>query len=282
MRSGVVAAMGLAGGVLLAVAGCSVRTAAPGDGPGAAIDAEAIPDAVPKQEPKSESGNPGSYVVHGERYEVRDSSAGYVAEGRASWYGRKFHGRLTSSGERYDMYTMTAAHRTLPLPTYARVTNLENGRSVVVRINDRGPFHENRLIDLSYAAAARLDVLDVGTARVRVRALTDPGSGDTDEASPRAGRENGEPSGSAEPLEGAAGAVYFQVGAFARFANAQTLRARIQGADVRAVEVERGRTRSGERIYRVRVGPLANAQTRRAVRAKLERAGIDTIRVVRD
>ncbi len=268
----------LAGAVLLALSGCSVRSVETEDGPGVAIDTEAIPDAVPKQEPKSDAGNPDSYVVHGERYEVRDSSAGYVAKGRASWYGRKFHGRVTSSGERYDMYAMTAAHRTLPLPTYARVTNLENGRSVIVRINDRGPFHEDRLIDLSYAAAARLGVLDAGTARVRVRALTDPGAGDAGEAGAADGGSSADPAA----LERAAGAVYFQVGAFAQFANAQTMRARVQGADVRSVEVERGRNSAGKRIYRVRVGPLADAERRRAVRAKLERAGIEPIRVVRE
>jgi len=279
MKAPALRAAVLAVACVLTLAGCSVRGVDPEDGPGAAIDPAAIPDAVPKQEPKSDSGNPDSYVVHGERYEVRDSSAGYVAEGRASWYGRKFHGRLTSSGERYDMYAMTAAHRTLPLPTYARVTHLGNGRSVVVRINDRGPFHEDRLIDLSYAAAARLEVLDAGTARVRVRALTDPGTGD---GAPESVESDTGSSVDAEALGSAAAAVYFQVGAFAQFANAQTMRARVQGADIRAVEVERGRTSGGERVYRVRVGPLANAEARQAARAKLERAGIGPIRVVRE
>lgn len=268
------------GAALAAVVGCSVRTGEPVDGPGAQIDPDAIADAVPRAEPKSESGNPESYVVRGERYEVRDSSAGYVAEGRASWYGRKFHGRRTSSGERYNMYAMTAAHRTLPLPTYARVTNLDNGKSVIVRVNDRGPFHEDRLIDLSYAAATRLGLVDEGTARVRVRALTDPaqgGSGDADGAA-----SDGASVEAPEASDAVSGTVYFQVGAFARFANAQEMRARVQGADVRDVEVDRGQTDDGKPIYRVRVGPLTGPQARESVRAKLERAGIGTIQVVRE
>ena len=134
-------------------------------------DSPRISNVVPQGEQKSKCGNPDSYVVFGKRYYTRASSKGYVQRGIASWYGGKFHGRKTSNGERYNMYAMTAAHKTLPLPTYARVTNLTNGRSAVVRINDRGPFHENRVIDLSYTAARRLDMLANGTAMVEVRAI---------------------------------------------------------------------------------------------------------------
>ncbi len=130
------------------------------------------PDPVPRDEPLSASGNSLSYVVFGKRYFRLASARGFDERGVASWYGRKFHGRLTASGERYDMYSMTAAHTSLPLPTFARVTNLANNRSVVVRINDRGPFVDDRLIDLSYAAAAKLDMLSAGTAKVRVEALS--------------------------------------------------------------------------------------------------------------
>jgi rare lipoprotein A len=139
-----------------------------------------VPDAVPKAEPRSRYGNPASYVVFGKRYYTKDDGAGHVERGLASWYGPGFHGRKTSSGERYDMHAMTAAHKTLPLPTYAQVTNLDNGRSAVVRINDRGPFHGDRVIDLSRAAAAKLGVLAKGTAKVEVRALepVDRGPGD--------------------------------------------------------------------------------------------------------
>jgi rare lipoprotein A (peptidoglycan hydrolase)/cell division protein FtsN len=138
-----------------------------------------IPDAVPRLEPKSKYGNMETYVVRGRRYYTKDSSKGHVERGLASWYGPYFHRRKTSSGERYDMYSMTAAHKTLPLPTYARVTNMENGRSAVVKINDRGPFHDPRIIDLSYAAATKLGVVRKGTALVEVRAI-DPSRPNSD------------------------------------------------------------------------------------------------------
>jgi rare lipoprotein A len=135
-------------------------------------DVGQIPDAVPRDEPRSPFGNPPFYVVAGHRYVVLPSAAGYVERGVASWYGTEFHGLRTSTGEPYDMFAMTAAHKTLPLPCYARVTNLANGRHVVVRINDRGPFVANRIIDLSYSAANRLDMIRNGTAFVQVEVLT--------------------------------------------------------------------------------------------------------------
>jgi rare lipoprotein A len=134
-------------------------------------DLKKIPDAVPVIEPRSKYGNPSSYVVFNRRYRVLSSSEGYKDVGLASWYGTKFHGYRTSSGELYDMYKMTAAHRTLPLPTYAQIENLANGKKVIVKINDRGPFHSNRLLDLSYAAAAKLDILRTGTAKIKVTAI---------------------------------------------------------------------------------------------------------------
>jgi rare lipoprotein A len=137
-----------------------------------APDVHQVPDAVPRDEPRSAFGNPPFYVVAGHRYAVLPSASGYVERGVASWYGTEFHGLRTSTGEPYDMFAMTAAHKTLPLPCYARVTNLSNGRSVVVRINDRGPFVANRIIDLSYSAATRLDMIRNGTAFVQVEVLT--------------------------------------------------------------------------------------------------------------
>ena len=125
-------------------------------------DVFSIPDAVPRVEPRSKRGNPPFYEVFGKRYYVLASSEGHVERGTASWYGPGFHSASTSMGEPYDMYAMTAAHKTLPLPAYAEVTNLRNGRKVVVRINDRGPFVGDRIIDLSYTAAARLDMLLAG------------------------------------------------------------------------------------------------------------------------
>lgn len=135
-------------------------------------DVDAIPEPEVVAEPRSAVGNRPTYTVLGKRYRVMDDAHGYVEEGRASYYGQKFHGRRTSNMEVYDMYAFTAAHKTLPLPSFARVTNLDNGRSVVVRVNDRGPFHEGRVIDLSYAAAVKLDIVQKGTGRVEVRALT--------------------------------------------------------------------------------------------------------------
>jgi rare lipoprotein A len=137
---------------------------------------ESVPDMVPKIEPRSRNGNPPFYDVMGKRYFVLSSSFGYVERGVASWYGPGFHKVRTSTGEPYDMYAMTAAHKTLPLPAYVRVTNLQNGRSIVVRINDRGPFVGNRIIDLSFTAASKLDMLRNGTAMVEVRSI-EPSSG---------------------------------------------------------------------------------------------------------
>jgi len=139
-------------------------------------DVDSIPEPEVRDEPRSRAGNK-SYSVLGKRYQVLDSAHGYAEEGLASYYGNKFHGRRTSSQEVYDMYAFTAAHKTLPLPSFARVTNLDNGRSIVVRVNDRGPFHAGRVIDLSYAAAVKLGYRDRGTARVRVEALTEADGG---------------------------------------------------------------------------------------------------------
>ena len=153
------------------VAGGLFQPGVPDTVPADIPDVDAIPEPVVRDEPRARTGN-RDYVVQGRKYRVLDDAEGYVEEGNASYYGNKFHGRRTSSSEVYDMYAFTAAHRTLPLPSYARVTNLANGRSVIVRINDRGPFHSNRIIDLSYAAAVKLGYRDRGTARVRVEALT--------------------------------------------------------------------------------------------------------------
>ncbi len=134
-------------------------------------DVSRIPDAVPRVEAPSRGGNRSTYEVWGKTYRVLPDARGYARQGTASWYGEKFHGYATSNGEIYDMYKMSAAHRSLPLPSYVRVTNRDNGRSAIVRVNDRGPFHNDREIDLSYAAAARLDILDRGTGRVKVEAI---------------------------------------------------------------------------------------------------------------
>ncbi len=171
--------LGLAIPVVMALiaAGCASvpgplsRTQSDGAPRNAPANLASLPDPVPRAELPSRYGNPATYVVHGKKYNTWDSAHGYQEEGFASWYGTKFHGRRTSSGEPFNMYTLTAAHRHLPVPTYVRVTNLENQRSTIVRVNDRGPFHPNRIIDLSYAAAVKLGFADDGTARVKVEAV---------------------------------------------------------------------------------------------------------------
>lgn len=150
----------------------AIQDSSPKDVP---VDPWSVPEPAPRAEPKSRYGNPASYEVFGKRYHVLDSAKGYKERGHASWYGTKFHGRRTSSGEPYDMFALTAAHKTLPLPSYVRVTNLDNGRSLVVKVNDRGPFHPGRIIDLSYTAAVRLGVYQAGFAPVEVVALSGPG-----------------------------------------------------------------------------------------------------------
>lgn len=167
--------------ILLLVGGCAGQGSRDSDRASdyQRLDSGEIPDAVPRVEPRSKYGNMASYKVGGRVYYTKQDARGHVERGLASWYGTKFHGRRTSSGEPYNMYTMTAAHKTLPLPCYAQITNLDNGRSAVVRINDRGPFHSNRIIDLSYAAANKIGVFPKGTANVELRGI-DPAQPDLD------------------------------------------------------------------------------------------------------
>ncbi|BAJ03380.1 rare lipoprotein A [Shewanella violacea DSS12] len=134
-------------------------------------DISKVENARPKYEPYSRGGNKSNYKVLGKTYQVLNSGKGFVQTGYASWYGSKFHGHLTSNGETYDMYSMSAAHKSLPLPSYVRVTNLKNNKQVIVRVNDRGPFHTSRIIDLSYAAAHKLDMLKNGTAYVKIEVI---------------------------------------------------------------------------------------------------------------
>jgi rare lipoprotein A len=259
---------------LALLAGCGGRgPSLPGerDGPGSAIDFNSIPDAVPRAEPLSRGGNMTSYVVFGKRYHTLPSSAGFVERGIASWYGSKFHGRNTSNGEVFDMYAMTAAHKHLPLPTFVEVVNLENGRRVVVRVNDRGPFHENRVIDLSYAAAGRLGMLGKGTALVEVRAI-DPGR--------KAPTTRLAAAAAIQPVA-AAPRIYLQAGAFSSGDNAERLRERLERELARAVRVIRAEAAAGA-MHRVQVGPLASVEIADQVSAQMHRAGIQTPMVVID
>jgi rare lipoprotein A len=204
-------------------------------------------------------GNPPFYDVLGERYHVLADSAGYRQRGVASWYGREFHGKRTSSGEVYDMYGLTAAHKTLPLPTTARVTNLANGKSVLVRVNDRGPFSKNRLIDMSYAAARELGMLAPGTTMVEVEALPDRAAGSAALVEPRFDGQQGPAQPSASP-----GRMYVQVGAFGESQNAEALKRRLHQHGLSNVVV-RYDARSAPALYRVHVGPIAGAREYDAV-----------------
>ena len=227
-------------------------------------DVSAVPEAVPRAEPRSAHGNPPFYDVFGQRYYVLASADDYLERGVASWYGPNFHGGNTSSGEPYDMYGMTAAHKTLPLPTYARVTNLRNGRSVVVRINDRGPFVANRLIDLSYTAAQKLDMLREGTTLVEVRSLT-PGVPD-----------NLTRSAAAPPP-----ALYVQAGAFAEPQNAQRTLERLQAAGLSSAFVLSPVT-GHSRLYRVRLGPVHSVAEFDALAGRLAALGLSEARLATD
>ena len=234
-------------------------------------------EAVPKVEPKSKYGNPESYVVFGKRYYVKDSAKGYVEQGIASWYGTKFHGRRTSSGEAYDMYAMTAAHKTLPLPTYARVTNLDNGRSVIVKINDRGPFHQDRIIDLSYSAAIRLGTVKTGTGRVEVVAL------DPRNYVRQAQAQPSETEIAVQAIEQdeqpVAAKSYVQIGAFSSAVNAESLRKSFadEGIDSIAVYEE---VVADKLIHKVHIGPLDSAQAVDAVVQQLSELGQYEYRVI--
>src|SRR5690606_6096907 len=213
-----------------------------------------------------------SYEVFGKRYYVMKDARGYVERGIASWYGEKFHGRRTSSGETYDMYAMTAAHKTLPLPTYVEVTNLQNGRRVVVRVNDRGPFHENRIIDLSYTAAAKLGIIGPGTALVEVRAI-DPGAPRQQVAT------TAPPPAPASTGSGGTPGFYVQVGAFASRANAERLYSRLGSFGKDLLRINEAVV-DGRPIYRVRIGPLYEVDTADRIVASLGRLGITDHHIV--
>jgi len=238
-------------------AGCAGHKEIPGksatgDGPSRLkITPADVRDAVPVDEPLARYGNQSPYTVLGKTYTVMASSTGYHERGIASWYGSKFHGRRTSSGEPYDMHLATAAHKSLPLPTYAEVTNLDNGRKMIVKINDRGPFHDGRIIDLSYAAAIKLGVDQTGTARVDVRAI------DTETFKPAAVK--------------VADGTFLQVGAFSKRKTAEDLAGKMMAAQLKPVTVQKSKG-----LYKVWIGPYATeseieASARRVVELGYER-----------
>jgi len=218
---------------------------------------------------KSKQGNPPSYIVFGKRYHVLDSSDGFVQRGIASWYGIKFHGRKTSSGEVYNMHDMTAAHKTLPIPVYVHVRNLENGRTAVVRVNDRGPFVDGRIIDLSYAAAKKLGVKGPGTAKVEISVV---GQGQTRPTSvvrtiPLTDQQQKD-----APL-------FVQMGSFSSQANATNLVSNLHAANETSARIFQLKTAKGL-FYRVRVGPLFDLDEANAILTRLKRKGFQTARIV--
>jgi rare lipoprotein A len=225
--------------LLAACSGSDPKVAWEGDGaPAVSLSPEQVRDAVPRPDPILDAGNTSPYVVDGVSYAVLPSARGYAAEGIASWYGTKFHGNRTANGEIYDLYLPTAAHRSLPIPSYVRVTHRVNGRSIVVRVNDRGPFHPDRLIDLSYAAAVKIGMVDDGTAPVRIETVELAGIDD------RRG-------------QGAGAYRYLQLGAFASEDTALHMRdsvAALVSVPVIVSPVDVG----GRRLSRVRLGPVAD------------------------
>jgi rare lipoprotein A len=226
------------------------------------IDFSKIPEPVPTPEPRSRYGNKSPYTVNGQTYRVLPSAAGYRERGIASYYGSKFNGYKTSDFETYDMYKFSAASKVLPLPSFARVTNLENGKSVVVRVNDRGPFMPNRVIDLSLAAAVRIGIWPRGTGLVEVQGI-DPAHPNAEPAprtavTPRTGRQ---------PL------LYVQVGAFADAANAERLAARLRGLKLGPVRVIAG-SANGRTLQRVQIGPLPDVDTVDRTTARLDALGL--------
>jgi rare lipoprotein A len=244
------------------------------------VDVSKIPDAVPRPEHLSSSGN-HTYVVRGHRYYILHNTRNYIARGTASWYGTKFHRHSTSSGEPYDMLAMTAASRNLPIPSYAEVTNLQNSRSVIVKVNDRGPFEKNRLIDLSYVAAKKLGMLGRGTAYVQVRAI-DPytwnrwrrnswsvpsyyasSATTTRYASTELGQRS----------------LYLQVGSFASRSHALQVEHQLAHLVQAPVQIHPIRHRH-HRSYRVQVGPIANTRLAASMNKRLARAGFSKTMMV--
>jgi rare lipoprotein A len=283
------------------LAGCSLsrrQPEAPKDRPRASIpsgsnvpapppDVLSIPDAVPRAEPRGTRGNPPFYEVFGKRYYVMASSAGWTERGTASWYGPGFHSASTSLGEPYDMYAMTAAHKTLPIPCYAEVTNLRNGRKVVVRINDRGPFVGDRIIDLSYTAAAKLDMLLAGTAPVEVRVITPGAAQGPGSAAPPVVPAAPPPPPTVTVVNAPAvthagtDAMFIQAGVFSTHENARRRVEQLLAAGVELASLDE-LARNDRVLHRVRVGPFATVEEFDLNMTRLRGLGIDDARLLID
>ncbi|MGV3592902.1 MAG: septal ring lytic transglycosylase RlpA family protein [Gammaproteobacteria bacterium] len=252
------------------------------------LDLSRVRPVIPKAEPRTLAGNKSPYTINGRTYRVLENEAGYSATGFASWYGRKFHGHLTSNGEIYDMFQLSAAHTTLPIPSYIRVTNLDNGKSIVARVNDRGPFHDGRIVDLSYAGAVMLGYADRGTARVRVEAIlpggdvipvpqTQPNLSLTQTAPPAAPlvREvlpavveesvEEEVVSERQLIEENRGKEFLQVGAFASEDSARALVGRLSRLTDMPVFIHSEAGGNGNILHKVRIGPVLESASLQAL-----------------
>lgn len=238
--------------VLLLAACGSVGTVKDSAPRHAKIDFNAIPDAVPKPEPFSRYGNPETYEVFGKTYRTLKTNKNFKQRGIASWYGTKFHGKRTSSGEPYDMYAMTAAHKTLPLPSYVKVKNLDNGKSIVVKVNDRGPFHPGRIIDLSYVAANKLGIAKAGTGNVEIETISFEQPADD--------------------------AVFVQVGAYSDHTNAESVKMKLAQAAIES-EITPVTINARKKVYRVRVGPFPKKTDADRILADLHKMGLGDARM---
>ena len=262
--------------VLLTACSSSGRYSQKHDGaPQHTLDPDKISDAVPRKDPVTRAGNKNPYTINGKTYHLLSTSQGYNERGFASWYGTKFHGHATSNGETYNMYGMTAAHKTLPIPCYVKVTNLNNGRTAIVRVNDRGPFHDNRIIDLSYAAAVKLGYADKGTAYVEVE-VVDPTApvpfkpvvAVAEEPAPKpVPLIEPKPQPEKQAAAQTTGQHYLQAGAFRQRASAQQLKAQLEILTDHAVVIHA--TEAAD-FYRVRVGPLASIDDVQRVTEQLQ------------
>lgn len=283
---------------VLALAGCaSTPEPAPADtdhsarytitqdrAPTGNFDASGLSDAVPVYHAPVSAGNKSSYTVWGKQYSVMNSNDGYVARGTASWYGEKFHGHKTSNGETFDMYKMSAAHKSLRIPGYARVTNVDNNRSVIVRVNDRGPFHGDRLIDLSYAAAKKLGYQSRGTARVQVESITVKPNGSMFIAGQPfnpSGQAPVQPAPKTDSTDAASNGLFVQLGSFGSRNPAEKLQNRAKSVLSDPVRVRAVDTASG-RFHRVQVGPFQDEGSARKTQNLLEAKGFSQSIVLTD
>ncbi|HSW69103.1 MAG TPA: septal ring lytic transglycosylase RlpA family protein [Gammaproteobacteria bacterium] len=276
----------LLSGIFLLLSACSTGRK---DGPPSYdVDVSKIPDAIPKVEARSKYNNLPSYRVFGKQYHVMASSKNYEEQGIASWYGTKFHARHTSSGERYNMLAMTAAHKTLPLPTYVQVTNLHNGKKIIVKVNDRGPFEANRIIDLSYVAAKKLGMLGHGTAYVDVKAI-DPTRYDKNTFDKPAytqdfyladntvkihSNHHSLHYAAAHTNQKPKSALYLQVGAFKNKILAENMKVRVGKMVSSPIKITQ--LPPHKKLYRVQIGPIKDVATAKHITQKLKTLGVNT------